>query len=131
MEALRHTKEGSQETGKEGNSRDGQPKNPDDYMTMLFSSMKTGTEEVEVETMEMIDVGFVASVDWYAKLKKKWNSLVRRKWKFSEHLSDAQLDRLARELPQYVAKDYARESKDEKEARGKWKQRDSVDVMYK
>src|SRR6185436_15324452 len=73
-----------------------QPMNPDDYMTMLFSSMKTGTEEVEVETMELIDVGFVASVDWYAKLKKKWNSLVRRKWKFREHLSDAQLDRLGR-----------------------------------
>src|SRR6185503_10517167 len=91
----------------------------------------TGTEEVEVETMELIDVGFVASVDWYAKLKKKWNSLVRRKWKFREHLSDAQLDRLGRELPQYVAKDYVRESKEERKKRGgKRKRRDSIDVIY-
>ena len=124
-------KKGVRKRGKKGSRATVQPMDPNDHTTMVFSSMKTGTEEAEAEAMELIDVRFVASVDWYANLKKKWNSLVRRKWKFREHLSDAQLERLERELPQYVAKDYVPESKAERKKRGqKRKQLDEMDVMY-
>src|SRR6185503_7080114 len=93
---------------------------------------RTGTKDVEEESMELIDVGYVASVNWLTNLKKKWVSLIKRNWKFKDHLTQDQLDRLATELPQYMYVEEEKESKSE-QRRGKRKRvdPDSIDVMCK
>ena len=70
--------------------------------TMKFSSANTGTIETEAKTLELIDVGYVASLDWVAALKKKFDGVVKRTWKFSEHLHPSTLQRLHDDFPKYV-----------------------------
>jgi len=105
------------------------PMDINDHKTMRLSSQKTGTEIVEAGTSELIDVAYVAAVDWHGNLKKKWDSLMKRKWKFKEHLNQ---DQLATELPQYMrVEECKNESKREQKRRKKRKRVDSIDVLYK
>ena len=84
---------------------------------------------MEAGTSELIDVAYVAAVDWHGNLKKKWDSLMKRKWKFKEHLNQ---DQLATELPQYMrVEECKNESKREQKRRKKRKRVDSIDVLYK
>ena len=106
--------------------------NVDDHSTMILSSAKTGTKDVEAENMELIDVGYVASVDWLSNLKKKWASLVKRNWKFKEHLTQDQLDRLANELPQYMhVEDEESKREDRRGRKRKQVDPESIDVLCK
>jgi len=91
----------------------------DDWTTMVLSSRKkTGTMSAERKTLELIDVRFIGNVDWMSVLKKKFTSLVKRKWKFVEFLDEEQLRRLDEELPEYVYKEpVVVASNEEKKAR--------------
>ena len=100
--------------------------------TMILSSAKSGTQSQELETRELIDVRFVASVDWYSALKTKFNSLLKRPWKFREHLNDVQLERLKRELPEYAAEAPVEEKKSCASKQTKMRRRvhdEATDVM--
>ena len=44
---------------------------------------------------------FVGDIDYVFALKKKFKSLVSRKWKFVEFLDDYQLEKLVDDLPEY------------------------------
>ena len=71
-------------------------------------------------------------MDWLSNLKTKGASLVKRNWKFKEHLTQDQLDRLANELPQYMHVEDEESKRDDRRVR-KRKQVDpeSIDVLCK
>ena len=79
----------------------------------------------------MIDLGYVAGVDWLSNLKKKWASLVKRNWKFKEHLTQDQLDRLANELPQYMHVEDEESKSDRRGRKRKQVDPESIDVLCK
>ena len=112
--------------GKEGRSK----MNTQVASAMILSSAKSGTQSQELETRELIDVRFVASVDWYSALKTKFNSLLKRPWKFREHLNDVQLERVKRELPEYAVEAPVEEKKSSKKTKKRKRTTEEVsDVM--
>lgn len=70
--------------------------------TYKLSSANTGSQETELEKPEIIDVKYIASTDWVDLLSVKFEGLVRRDWKFKEHLKPSTLVRLEQEFPDYV-----------------------------
>ena len=78
------------------------PMKRNDYRTMRFRSNNTGTKDSEVETLELVDVGYVASIDWVSVLNEKFQSLSLREWKFKEHLKDETVQRFETKFPEYV-----------------------------
>jgi len=50
-------------------------------------------------------------------IKTKFKSLLKRPWKFREHINEAQLERLKRELPEYAAEAPVEEKKSSKKTK--------------
>ena len=81
------------------------PMDVKDHRTMRFRTLKTGVRREETKQRELVDVQYLASVDWTSVLEAHWNSLLTRDWKFTEHLRPETLLWFQDQLPQYFGAD--------------------------
>lgn len=70
--------------------------------TYKLSTINAAVQQTELEGIELIDVRYIASTNWVDVLSVKFEGLVRRDWKFKEHLKPETLTRLEQEFPEYV-----------------------------
>src|SRR6185437_6164218 len=75
------------------------PMNIKNFKTMKLSSKNTEKKATEMKGLELINVMYVASVDWSTTLSKKVDGLFKRDWKFKEYLSDQTIARLEDDFP--------------------------------
>lgn len=79
--------------------------NKEDYKTMKFSTVKLATAALELDSLELIDVRYMASENWEVILSEKFNGLMTRGWRFKELLKPETIERFRQDFPHYLGED--------------------------
>lgn len=91
------------------------PINKADYKTMTFRSSRTSVANEEVPRRELVDVQYLATVNWEDILSEKFDGLLTRTWRFKELLKEKTLERFEKNFRHYKGEDEPQRRQERKE----------------
>ncbi len=78
----------------------------DNHRSYTLTSLNTGDFDTESKRKEIIDVPYLASVDWLSRIKKGIQKLWDNKWDFFESISNEDLKEVAESIPSYTLPEF-------------------------
>ncbi|MDQ2685014.1 MAG: hypothetical protein M3Y25_04105 [Thermoproteota archaeon] len=76
------------------------------HRSYTLQAKDTGNAKVEAKRQELIDVPYLASIDWFTRIQKSIEKLWDHKWNFLESISNDDLKEICSKIPYYIRPEF-------------------------